>query len=90
LSTSAHCPFACKGESLDCAFRIDVIIEHTVLLEIKSVERTLDIHKAQVITCLKLSGLPVGLLINFHVPVLRSGIRRLVSGAAMDLSREAS
>jgi GxxExxY protein len=73
-------PVTYKGEPLDCAFRIDFVVEHAVLVELKSVERTLDIHKAQAITYLKLSGLPVGLLINFNVPVLRSGIRRLVCG----------
>lgn len=70
-------PIHYKGELLDCAFRIDYIVEDQVLLELKSVERTLDVHKAQVITYLKLARLPVGLLINFNVPVLRLGVRRL-------------
>lgn len=71
-------PIVYKGEPLDCACRIDFVVEEHVLVEVKSVEHLLDVHKAQVITYLRLSGLPVGLLINFNVPVLRSGIRRLL------------
>lgn len=73
-------PVTYKGRRLDGNFRIDFIVEDAVVVELKSVERILDVHKAQVITYLKLSGLPVGLLINFNVPVLRNGIRRLVRG----------
>lgn len=71
-------PVRYKGDLLDCAFRIDYVVERQVLVELKSVERLLDIHKAQVITYLKLTELPIDLLINFNVPVLRQGIRRLV------------
>lgn len=71
-------PIVYKSEQLDCAFRIDFVVERNVLVEVKSVEQTLEVHKAQVITYLRLSGLPVGLLINFNVPVLRSGVRRLL------------
>jgi GxxExxY protein len=82
-------PIVYKSEPLDCAFRIDFVVEQHVLVEVKSVEHTLEVHKAQVITYLRLSGLPVGLLINFNVPVLRSGIRRLLRSPA-DCSREPS
>jgi len=71
-------PVRYKGDLLDCGFRIDYVVEGQVLVELKSVERLMDIHKAQVITYLKLTELPIGLLINFNVPVLRQGIRRLV------------
>jgi GxxExxY protein len=71
-------PIVYKNEPVDCSFRIDYIVEQQILIELKSVEHTLEVHKAQVITYLRLSGLPVGLLINFNVPVLRSGIRRLL------------
>ena len=75
-------PIHYKGEPIECSFRIDYIVEEQVLLELKSVERTLDVHKAQVITYLKLAKLPVGLLINFNVPVLRLGVRRLAMTSA--------
>lgn len=75
-------PIVYKGEPLDCAFRIDFVVAQHVLVEVKSVEHMLEVHKAQVITYLRLSGLPVGLLINFNVPVLRSGIRRLLRSAS--------
>jgi GxxExxY protein len=71
-------PMRYKGDFIDCAFRIDYIVERQVLVELKSVERLLDIHKAQVITYLRLAEVPVGLLINFNVSVLRQGLRRLV------------
>lgn len=79
-------PIVYKNEPLDCAFRIDFVIERSVLVEVKSVEQTLEVHKAQVITYLRLSGLPVGLVINFNVPVLRSGVRRLLRSPASEPS----
>jgi GxxExxY protein len=54
------------------------LVESQLILEIKAVEQLLQVHEAQVITYLKLTGLPTGLLVNFHVPVLKSGIRRLI------------
>jgi len=56
---------------LDCGYRLDVVVSGSILLELKAVERLLPIHQAQVITYLRLSRLPVGLLVNFHVMVLR-------------------
>lgn len=70
--------FPYKDQDLGCGFRIDYVVEGRVLIEVKSVERTLPVHTAQVLTYLKLSGLPTGLLINFNVPMLRQGIRRLI------------
>ena len=67
-----------KALTARSAFRIDFVVEGAVLIELKCVESTLPVHKAQVLTYLKLSGLSTGLLINFNVPVLRDGIRRLV------------
>ena len=66
-----------KGAEVDCAFRLDIVVEERVLVELKAVERILPIHKAQVITYLRLSGLPVGLLVNFNVRALREGLHRL-------------
>jgi len=58
-------------------YRVDIVIEDLVLVEIKAIERLLPIHEAQLLTYLKLSGKHVGLLINFNVKLLTSGIRRL-------------
>jgi GxxExxY protein len=71
-------PMIYKGFRLDCAYRIDITIEEDVLLEIKSVERLLPIHEAQMITYLRLSGRKVGLLMNFNTPKLKDGLRRFV------------
>jgi GxxExxY protein len=72
-------PVVYKGVKLDCAYRMDIVVEGRVLLEIKSIERPAPIHEAQLISYLKLSGIRVGLLINFNVKVLVDGlIRRVV------------
>ena len=70
-------PVSYKGELVDCAYRADFIVEGSILLELKVVERLLPIHVAQVITYLQLSSIPVGLLVTFNVRVLRHGLRRL-------------
>ena len=69
---------AYKGVRLDCGYRIDFLVEDLVILELKSVDSLDPIHEAQILTYLKLTGLKVGLLINFNVPVLRDGIKRLI------------
>lgn len=66
-----------KGLRVDCGYRVDVVVEGRVLLELKAVERLLPIHEAQVVTYLRLAKLPVGLLVNFNVLVLKTGLRRL-------------
>lgn len=71
-------PVTYKEVKLDCGYRIDLLVEDEVVLELKAVESLLPIHEAQLLTYLKLLGKPVGLLINFHVPVLKGGIKRLV------------
>ena len=71
-------PVEYKGVKLDCGYRIDLLVEDLVILELKSVESLDPIHEAQLLTYLKLTGLKVGLLINFNVPVLKQGIRRLM------------
>ncbi len=71
-------PLEYKGAKLDCGYRIDLLIEDLVILELKSVEKLLPIHEAQLLTYLKLTDFNVGLLINFNVPVLRDGIKRLI------------
>ena len=72
-------PVAYKGVQLDCGYRLDLVVEDALIIELKTVQELSPIHEAQLLTYLKLSGLTVGLLINFNVPVLRRGIRRLVN-----------
>jgi GxxExxY protein len=74
-------PVIYKGRSLGRPLIVDFVVEDVVLVEIKAVAVTADVHVAQVITYLKLTGCPVGLLINFNVPHLRNGIRRLYKRA---------
>jgi GxxExxY protein len=71
-------PVVYKAVRLDCGYRLDVVVENKVILELKTVERLMPVHEAQVLTYLKLSGIRVGLLINFNTAVLKDGIRRLV------------
>jgi len=73
-------PLVYKGLKLDCGYRLDLLVDNLVILEIKSVESIDPIHEAQLLTYLRLSGLWLGLLINFNVPVLKNGIKRLVQG----------
>jgi GxxExxY protein len=75
-------PVIYKGVSLDCGYRLDLIIEDVVILELKSVERVLAIHEDQLLTYLKLLDKPVGFIINFNVPILRQGIVRKVFDSA--------
>lgn len=74
----APVPVRYKGIDLSCEFRIDLLVERELIVETKAVENLLPVHSAQLLTYLKLSGLHVGLLINFNSKVLSSGIRRLV------------
>ena len=76
-------PVSYKGVALDCGYRLDLVIEEKLVLEVKAVEQLLPVHLAQVLTYLKLTRLEVGLLVNFNTPVLRHGIRR-VSRAPTD------
>lgn len=72
-------PVIYKSVRLDCGYRLDLIVEDLVIVEIKSVDLLLPIHEAQLLSYLKLSGCRVGLLINFNVKLLKDGIRRLVN-----------
>ncbi|MCC7387369.1 MAG: GxxExxY protein [Phycisphaerales bacterium] len=69
-------PIRYKGRELDCGYRIDLLVEDIVVIELKSVENILRIHEAQLMTYLRLGPFPVGLLLNSNVPVLRDGIVR--------------
>jgi GxxExxY protein len=68
----------CKAIRLDCGYRIDVVVEEQVILELKTVERLMPIHEAQILTYLKLSGLHTGLLLNFNSAVSKDGMRRIM------------
>ena len=72
-------PVIYKNVKLDCGYRLDLLVEKEVIVELKSVEKILPIHKAQLMSYLKLSGCKVGLLINFNVEVLKDGIVRIVN-----------
>lgn len=71
-------PVTYKSVRLDCGYRLDIVVCDSLILELKTVERLLPFHEAQMLTYLKLSGIRVGLLLNFNVPVLRDGMRRLL------------
>jgi GxxExxY protein len=71
-------PVSYKGIKLDCGYKIDLIVSNEVIVELKAIERILPVHEAQLRTYLKLSGKPVGLLINFNVSLLTRGIIRRV------------
>ena len=71
-------PVVYKGVQLDCNYRMDLVVEETVVLELKAQDHILPIHEAQLMTYLRLSGKSLGLLINFNVPVLKMGITRRV------------
>jgi GxxExxY protein len=72
-------PIKYKGISLDCAYQMDVVVENLIILELKSVGKLLPIHEAQLLTYLKLSGISLGLLLNFNVTTMKEGIRRIVN-----------
>jgi len=73
-------PIEYKGMKLSAGYRIDIIVDGLVVLELKSVEKRMPIHEAQLLTYLRLSEIWLGLLINFNVPVLKQGIKGFVQG----------
>ncbi len=79
LSVNAQKPIPVRYKNItfDCSFRADLIVENKVLLELKSIDQILAVHTSQVITYLKLAGLRTALLINFNVPTLKTGLKRI-------------
>ena len=73
-------PLVYREVKLDCGYRLDLFVGKKVIVEIKSVDHLLPIHKAQLLSYLKLSGCKVGLLFNFNVQVLKNGIERVING----------
>jgi GxxExxY protein len=74
----APMPVTYKGLKLDCGYRLDLIVADSVIVELKSVEKLLPVHEAQILTYLKLSGMHLGLLINFNESLLKNGIKRFI------------
>ena len=72
-------PLVYRGMKLECGYRLDMLVEGKVILELKTLSAILPIHEAQLVTYLKLTGKPVGLLLNFNVAVMKEGIRRKVN-----------
>jgi len=78
LEAEVGLPVSYKDIRLDCGYRMDLVVEGKVVIEVKSVDRVLPVHQAQLLTYLRLSGLRVGLLINFNVRMLRDGVVRRI------------
>jgi len=72
-------PIVYKGKILDKEYAIDLLVEDDIIVELKSVEVILPVHEAQIISYLKLANKPLGFLINFNVPLLKSGLKRFVN-----------
>ena len=70
-------PITYKSIQLDCGYRLDLVVENCLILELKTVDKLLPIHEAQLLTYLKMTNTKTGLLLNFNVAVLREGIKRL-------------
>jgi len=86
--TEVPLPVIYGGVRLDAGYRLDILVEDTVVLELKAVEELAPIHKAQLISYLKLGGFPVGLLINFNVVHLRDGIKRVYPQGSRQLEEQ--
>jgi GxxExxY protein len=69
-------PIRYKGTELEYCYQIDLVVDNCLIIEIKSVDHIVPVHEAQLLTYLRLSGIPLGLLLNFNCPVLKDGIRR--------------
>ncbi len=72
-------PVVYKDVKLDCGYRLDIVVEDAIILEIKAIEQLAPIHDAQLLSYLRISGMKVGLLMNFHVRVLKNGLKRIVN-----------
>jgi GxxExxY protein len=73
-------PLEYKGIQVDCAYRIDILVDNCLIIEVKATSRIEPVHEAQMLTYLRLKKIRLGLLINFNVPVLKDGVRRMVNG----------
>jgi GxxExxY protein len=82
FSTERAVPILYKGVKLDAKYRIDLLVENLVVVEVKSVDQLMPVHQAQVLTYMRLTESPAGLLINFNVPKLIDGVKRLMNPRA--------
>lgn len=71
-------PVEYKGIVLECGYRVDILVEDSLIIEIKSVEQIISVHSSQILTYMKLAHAKLGLLINFNVPILKDGIKRFI------------
>ncbi|MCK5174254.1 MAG: GxxExxY protein, partial [Planctomycetes bacterium] len=78
FQTEKKLPVIYKGDQLDCGYRIDVLVENEIIVELKSVEQLMPIHEAQILSYMKLANIKQGLLINFNVPLLKDGLKSFV------------
>ena len=71
-------PLQYKTHKLDIDYKIDLLVDNKIVVELKSVDRMIDLHQAQIVSYMRLTGMPLGLLINFNVPLIKDGIKRIV------------
>ena len=79
VDAEVRLPIVYRGVTMACGYRIDLIVEGTVILEIKAIAAVMPIHEAQLLTYLRLMGKPLGLILNFNVPIMKDGIVRKVN-----------
>ena len=79
VASEVSIPVVYKGVELDCGYRIDILVEDVIVLELKSVEKLLPVHSAQIITYLKLANKRLGFLLNFNVSLMKNGLNRFVN-----------
>jgi len=80
VKSQIQLPVIYKGEVLDKHFTMDLVVQDAIVVELKAVETILPVHEVQLVTYLKLSGMKLGLLVNFNVPILKNGLRRRING----------
>lgn len=79
VDVDVRVPLVYRGMRLDCGYILDIVVEDTVILELKTLITVLPVHEAQLVTYLKLTGKPIGLLLNFNVSVMKDGIIRKIN-----------
>ena len=80
IQRQVRLPLVYKGATLDSCVRVDLVVEGVVIVEVKSIDKLAPIHRAQLLTYLRLTHTPLGLLINFNTELLRHGMRRILNG----------
>ena len=80
VASQVNLPLIYRGVNLECGYRIDILVENKVIIEVKSVSELNNVHLAQTLTYLKLTNCKLGLLINFNVAKIKDGIKRVING----------